>query len=301
MMYEQVIVVRSKTQLELLIERFNTKAQAEFYLDRSGGDFQRIQQEHDLFYTALNSLNKLLHNVERSKVIDKSFLPNYLFSAKDLVIGIGQDGLIANIAKYVKGQPIVGINPNPSIYDGVLLPYGTLSLSRFKEILNGEYDQNSVTMAKARFNDGQELLAFNDFFIGAKSHTSARYTLNYNGTEECQSSSGIVVSTGAGSTGWMSSIVNMVNGIGRGHAVLSLQPEEDKLLFAVREPFISKRSGAEICSGLLEKNQVLKIESEMVSDGLVFSDGIIADFVDFNVGMSVEFSVAAERANLVQN
>jgi NAD kinase len=301
MMYEQVIVVRSKTQLELLIERFNTKAQAEFYLDRSGGNFEQIQQEHELFYDALNALSKLLSTVERYKVIDRSFLPNYLFTQKDLIIGIGQDGLIANIAKYVKGQPIVGLNPNPNLYDGILLPFPSLTAQRFKEILNGECNNTSVTMAQANFSDGQELLAFNDFFVGPKSHSSAHYTINFNGQEEHQSSSGIIISTGAGSTGWMSSVMNMVNGIAHSHVALDAAPEDRKLLFAVREPFISKVSSADICSGTINSIQSLKVESEMVSNGLVFSDGIMSDFVDFNVGMSVEFSVASERATLVQN
>ena len=57
MKYEQVIVVRSKTQLELLIERFNTKAQAEFYLHRSGRDFGQIELEHNHFYEELTKIS----------------------------------------------------------------------------------------------------------------------------------------------------------------------------------------------------------------------------------------------------
>jgi len=55
-------------------------------------------------------------------------------------------------------------------------------------------------MARARLNDGQELLALNDLFIGRRTHVSARYALRVGDYVEDQSSSGIIVSTGAGST-----------------------------------------------------------------------------------------------------
>lgn len=301
MTFEQIIVVRSKTRLELLIEQFNTKAQAQFYLDRTGGDFSAIEKEHQLFYKALDDINKLLYVVDKYKVIDKSFLPNYLFTDKDLIIGIGQDGLIANIAKYVNGNPIIGYNPNPEVYDGVLLPYENMEVKRFKHIINGDFDVKSVAMAKASFSDGQELLAFNDFFIGPKSHTSSRYIIHHNNRQEAQSSSGIIVSTGVGSTGWMSSIANMVNAIGESHISMQINPEDEQLLFAVREPFVSVTSQANICYGVITNDNKLTIESNMLNTGIVFSDGIEKDFIHFNMGSSVELSVAKEKANLVQN
>lgn len=301
MKYNQVIVVKSKTRLEQLIERFNTKAQAKFYLERTGEDFSSIEKEHNLFYNAFENLNKLLYSLEKYKVIDRSFLPNYIFTQRDLIIGIGQDGLIANIAKYVKGQPIVGYNSNPSVYDGVLLPYSSIGLKEFNRIINGDFNSEQVTMAKASFSDGQELLAFNDFFIGPKSHTSSKYTIHFNNESEQQSSSGIIVSTGVGSTGWMSSIANMINGIGKNKVSMRLEPDSNQLRFAVREPFISQVSTANICGGIINSEQKLVIESSMVNNGLVFSDGIESDFISFNIGTAVEISIANEKANLVQN
>jgi NAD kinase len=300
MKYEQVIVVKSKKRLEQLIERFNTKAQAKFYLERTGDDFSSIENEHNQFYKAFENLSKLLYSLNKYKVIDRSFLPNYIFTQKDLIIGIGQDGLIANIAKYVKGQPIVGYNPNPSVYDGLLLPFPSIGIKEFNSIINGDFNSNKVTMAKASFSDGQELLAFNDFFIGPKSHTSSRYIIHFNEEKEQQISSGIIVSTGVGSTGWMSSIANMVNGIGENDVSMTLPPESNQLRFAVREPFVSQVSTANICGGIINSEQKLIIESSMVDNGLVFSDGIQNDFIAFNIGTTVEISIAHEKANLVQ-
>ena len=38
-MIEKIVLVTRKTRLEGLIERFNTRAQAKFYIEHSGGDF----------------------------------------------------------------------------------------------------------------------------------------------------------------------------------------------------------------------------------------------------------------------
>jgi len=68
-------------------------------------------------------------------------------------------------------------------------------------------------MAQVLLNNGQRLLAVNDLFVGARTHVSARYRLRYKGLDEDQSSSGLIISTGAGSTGWYRSIPTGAAGI----------------------------------------------------------------------------------------
>jgi len=57
-----------------------------------------------------------------------------------------------------------------------------------------------VTMAEARLQDGQRILAFNDLFIGASSHISARYKITLQGRPSI-SHRAASWCTGAGSTG----------------------------------------------------------------------------------------------------
>lgn len=306
MNFEQAIIIRSKTRLEQLIERFNTKAQAKFYIERSGMNFNIYETEHDVFYQSLNELIRKVGVFKKYKILDRSFLPNYIFAAQDLIFVLGQDGLVANTAKYVKGQPIVAVNPDCKTYDGILLPFTPENVSEIiAEILKkNNFKTTSVTMAKADFSDGQSLLAFNDFFIGPRTHTSARYKLKFNGMEEQQSSSGIIISTGAGTTGWMSSVFNMVNGISSFYNHNYYMEEKltwsDKMLaFAVREPFCSKTSSVAICFGEISVDSPLVVESFMPDNGIVFSDGIEADAVQFNSGMKVTVSIAKEKAILV--
>jgi NAD kinase len=305
--YEKIILVTRKTRLEGLIERFNTRGQAKFYIEHSGGDFAFYEREHETYYAALSDLKKGLAGLVKLQEIERGFLPNFLFNASDIVVTIGIDGLVVNTAKYLNGQPVVAVNPDPANIDGVLLPFnvGNAPLA-VKQILKGETHSRLITMAEAKLNDGQSLLAFNDLFIGVRSHVSARYLIQANGKEEHHSSSGILVATGAGSTGWLSSMFNMANGMLNEFANAEpkiqkpqLTWDTDKLIFVVREPFISKTSGAQIVCGAITAASPLILKSEMPEGGVIFSDGVEADFLSFNAGMIATIGVAGRKTNLV--
>ena len=304
MSIEYAIIVKNKTRLEALIERFNTKAQAKFYIERLGGNFEDYQQEHETFHTSLTLVQTQLSQVIKQKTVERSFLPSFIFSEKNIIIVIGQDGLVANTAKYSKGIPIIAVNPDKQRYDGVLLPFDT---SNFKvaveSVLNNQYQSKTMRFAEAKLNDGQRLLAFNDLFIGASSHISARYKISFNNKTEEQSSSGLIVSTPAGSTGWLSSIFNMAYGVaGMFEKSLKLKrPElrENELLFAVREPFQSIRTQTGISAGIIKTKNNLTIESLMPTSGVIFSDGIETDFMKFNSGSIATIGISAETTTLV--
>lgn len=305
MSIEYAIIVKNKTRLETLVERFNTKSQAKFYIERMGGNFLDYEMEDEIFHDSLNSLQSQLSKVIKHKIVDRTYLPSYLFSDKNMIVVIGQDGLVANTAKYSQTRPIVAVNPDKQRYDGILLPFDTTNfVGGVENVLSNNYQSRKVNFAEARLNDGQRLLAFNDLFIGASSHISARYKLSFNNNIEEQSSSGIIVSTQAGSTGWLSSVFNMAYGI-TGLFEKNFKPKqpklkEDQLLFAVREPFKSIRTQADIAVGMINNKNNLKIESLMPTGGIIFSDGIESDFLHFNSGTIASIGIANETANLVK-
>lgn len=304
MSIEYAIIIRNKTRLETLIERFNTKAQAKFYIERSGVKFEDYEKEHENFHSSLSSVQRQLSGIVKNKIVDRTFLPSFLFNDKQLVVVVGQDGLVANAAKYVNGIPIVAVNPDTERYDGVLLPFNPGNFTgAVEKVLKGGHATRKIFFAEALLNDGQRLLAFNDLFIGAATHVSARYKISFNNKSEEHSSSGIIVSTQAGSTGWLSSIFNMSAGIQKflnnNTAKKQVSLKEDQLLFAVREPFASKRTQTGIQAGLLNNRNKLLIESLMPSNGVIFSDGIESDFLKFNSGSIATIGVAKEKANLV--
>ncbi len=309
MEFEKIVLVTRKTRLEGLIERFNTVGQARFYLEHGGGDFDLYQREHDTYCSSVIKLRSELQHVLKLQEIERNLLPNFLFSDNDIVVTIGIDGLVANTAKYLSGQPLVAVNPDPEHIDGVLLPFNVNNaISGTKNIVKGNFRSRKISMAETQLNDGQTLLAFNDFFIGVKSHVSARYLIETNGKKERHSSSGVIVSTGVGSTGWLSSMFNMANGIlagtQRGDREKNLLSsrfdwEDEKLAYVVREPFISKTSTASVVFGYINSETPLVISSEMPEGGVIFSDGVEADFLAFNSGAVATISLAKKKTNLV--
>ena len=306
-MFEKIVLVTRKTRLEELVERFNTWAQAQFYIGHAGGDFSSYTLEHDAYRRSLETVRRAAEVGLKVQVLDRPLVPTYLFSSSDLIVTIGQDGLVANTAKYAAGQPILAVNPDPDRFDGLLLPFRPETLrASLERTLAGKARVRAVTLAEAKLKDGQRLLAFNDLFIGAASHVSARYRIRIAGKAEAHSSSGVIVSTGAGTTGWLSSIFNQTSGIVAFLGGASLRPirmewEEERLFFVVREPFVSRHSQASIVAGIVPLHSVMELASEMPMGGVIFSDGIEADHLDFNSGAIANIGVAPEKANLVVN
>jgi NAD kinase len=305
-MYEKIIIVTRKTRLTELIERFNSHGQAKFYIEHAGGDFSDYVDEDSTYQRALESLRRSLEIGLKIQVIDREFLPTFLFTEKDLIVTLGQDGLVANTAKYVGKQPIIAVNPDPKRFDGILLPF-QFSQARMaiQNTLANKAKTKRVTLAEVSLNDGQKLLAFNDLFIGARTHISARYLLKYGAVSEAQSSSGVIISTGAGSTGWLSSVFNMVRSVSfsftgvTNKASLNLSWEDPRLVYVVREPFISRYSKANLVAGMLEPGQSLVLESLMPSGGVIFSDGIETDYLPFNSGLIAQINASKDSACLV--
>jgi hypothetical protein len=287
------------------VERFNTRSQAKFYIEHAGGDFADYEREDDAYRLALETLRRSLDLEMPQQLVDRSLVPTFQFQAQDLVVTLGQDGLVANTAKYVGSQPIVAVNPEPGRFDGVLLPFlSDQALPVVGRVLEGKARFHEVTLAEVKLADGQRLLAFNDLFLGARSHVSSLYRIACGKKSEVQSSSGVLVSTGAGSTGWMSSVFNMASGVARFCGGTPVKPvrmawEDRRLLYVVREPFASRHSQAGIVAGMLESGQQLTLESLMPSGGAIFSDGMEADFLQFNSGARALVRAAETRARLV--
>lgn len=291
----KVVLVTRRTRLNELVERFNTQEQARFYVERLGADFQDYLAEDRQYQLAIRETVQAIETVARVHRLDRRYLPNFVFGPDDLVVALGQDGLVANTMKYLEGQPLIGVNPDPARWDGQLLPFRTFHIA---EIVDGVARQDrpmrEVTMAEASLNDGQVLCAVNDLFIGPSSHISARYIIQQQDQSETHSSSGIIVSTGLGSTGWYRSLV-----AGREAEFRAIPWDADYLMYTVREPFPSRTTGVSMLLGTVSNDAPLVLHSLMAERGVIFSDGIESDFLQFNAGAIVKIQLARRRGQLV--
>ena len=327
----KIVLVTRETRLEGLKARYATRSQAKFHVERAlvaeqsraaaaagenvalheleraaEAEFHEYEEEQVLYDDALARLRRDFEDLgPKVQIVQRAFLPNFVFGPNDVVVTVGQDGLVANTAKYALRLPIVAVNPDPKRIDGVLLPFSVPNArAAVSRVLEERATFRRVTLAEAILPAGQRMLAFNDLFIGTRSHTSARYRIRFEGRSEPHSSSGVLVSTGAGSTGWLSSIFNMADGLAQigkpAHArgVLKLGWDDPRLAFVVREPFVSKHSGAAIVAGMIGPGSELILESAMPGGGVIFSDGIEADFLQFNSGTVARVRAAAEKVHL---
>jgi NAD kinase len=303
----KIILIVRTTRLEELIVRFNTLEQARFYIEHLGADFSDYEAEHRQYKEALRNTEMQLRELGRVQTLDRVFLTNFVFGPEDTVVVLGQDGLVANSLKYVDERPVVAVNPDPRRWDGVLLPFRVNDVSRIVlEVFAGQRTVRDITMARVRLNDGQTLYGVNDLFIGHRSHISARYELALGTKHERQSSSGIIVSTGLGSTGWFTSVLAGARGIGTALGrpfetdILKNFPwESDYLYFTVREPFPSRTSEASLVFGRVTKREPLTLLSQMPENGVIFSDGVEADRLEFNSGSQAVVDVADKKGHLV--
>ncbi|MGY5802981.1 sugar kinase [Rhizobium sp. LEGMi12c] len=302
-----VLIVRD-TRLDELIARFNTVQQAQFYVEHLGADFGDYLAEQQHYRAAVREVEASLHAVARVQTLNRRYLANFIFGADDLVVVLGQDGLVANTLKYLDGQNVIGVNPDPKRWDGVLLPFQTADVRKvMPEALAQRRPLKRVSMAKAALNTGEVLYAVNDLFIGPRSHVSARYDLRVGERHERQSSSGIIVSTGMGSTGWLKSLYAGWAGaaascgveLPAGIADAAFPWDADFLHYFVREPFPSRTTGVSLVSGQIGAEIPMTVMSEMAEHGVIFSDGIEADFLPFNAGTLATIGLAERQGLLV--
>jgi NAD kinase len=311
----KIVVVIRDTRLTGLKRRFNTASQAQFYVQRLGGNFDDYVDEDANYRAAIEQTEAALRPLGLVQFIDRAFLPNFVFGPDDTVVVLGQDGLVANTLKYTNGQPVLGVNPDPARFDGVLLPFQTGDLEdAMRDTFARRRPTRQVTMAKAALNDGRTFYAVNDFFIGPRSHVSARYVLAQGNRRESQSSSGIIVSTGLGSTGWLKSLLTGAAGIEAARrtpdstAAMTPPPlppptmpwDADYLYFTVREPFPSRVSATTMVFGKVTASEPLSVSSQMAEHGVIFSDGIESDFLEFNSGAEARVTIAERQGKLVQ-
>ena len=279
-----VLVVR-RTRLDELIARFNTEAQARFYVEHLGADFSDYKTEDEIYRQQASAAQTLLSGIGRLHTIERSFVPNYVFGPQDVVVALGQDGLVANVLKYLPTQPLLGVNPDPKRWEGVLLPFTVSALSAvLPEVIRNARQIREVFDDVPQIDPAPE---------GDRA--------------EDHSSSGIIVSTGVGSTGWLRSVIAGATGIVReiSHASGKVATERripweaKQLVFSVREPWPSKTSAARITFGDITEKRPLQLLSLMPERGVIFSDGIEEDYLEFNAGTRAVITIAERRGHLV--
>ena len=293
----RAVLIHRRTELEDLLARHGTRQQAAFFLRTRGRTLEEVDERHLADQAALTAVAGAIPFDWRRGRVERTDLHRFLFAPDDIIVVVGQDGLVANVAKYLAGQPVIGINPDPARNPGVLVPHppdatkNLLALTASGEL--GRHVQ-ARAMVEATTDDGQTLIALNEIFLGHSSHQSARYRIHPpGGLVERQSSSGILVGTGTGGTGWCRSVW-----LERGSVLPLPSPQEPALVWFVREAWPSPATGTELTEGILRAGDELRVVAE--SDRLVlFGDGIETDSVSLTWGQGAVLKLSERLLHLI--
>jgi hypothetical protein len=294
----RAVLVHRTTEYEELVARHGTHGQAAFFLASRGRDIEEVAERHRRTRRALAEVTAAIPLMWRQTHVERSDLDRFLFGPEDVVVVVGQDGLVANVAKYLAGQPVVGIDTEPGRNPGVLVRHRPQDAGDLlPSVLAGGTDVSELTMVEVVADDTQRLVALNEIYLGAAGHQTARYRLALDGdgrVAEAQASSGVLVGTGTGATGWIRSVWQERGGEG-----LELpDPSERRLLWFVREAWPSPVTGTSLVAGELSaaRRLTLTVESERL---IAFGDGIESDAVVLTWGQRVTVGVCEERLRLV--
>ncbi|GAA1609382.1 NAD(+)/NADH kinase [Catellatospora bangladeshensis] len=291
----RVVVVSRRSELDELLGRHGTRAAAAYFLKERGREIGEVEERHAAQEAALASVGAALPADWRRGRVHRDDLSRFLFAPEDIVVTVGQDGLVANVAKYLAGQPVIGVNPEPGRNPGVLARFDARALGKLlPAVLAGRAATQQRAMAVATLDDGQQLAGLNEIYIGHQTHQSARYVLTTpQGEQERQSSSGVLVGTGTGATGWCASIA-----LSRDLADVLPGPDADELCWFVREAWPSPATGARLTAGRVGAGQRLTLTSE--SERLVvFADGVETDHLVLAWGQRVSVAAGTRRLSLV--
>lgn len=272
----RLVVVHRRTRLAELLEVHSTLGAVEFFLSGRGLGIEALRAADEAQRRTLDAVSNAVPAQWRHAEVERGQLSRFLFEPDDLVVVVGQDGLIPNVSKYLRDQPVLGIGPGTP---GVLCRHSPGDL---RDLLAGRTRPETEvrTMVEAIVDDGQRLRALNEIFAGDRGHQSARYDLRIGKRAETQSSSGVVVGTGTGAGGWLASLWGQNRpGFGLPGAT------SGELAYFVREAWPSGTTGTSLTAGLLAEGEGLELSAR--STLVVFGDGIERDFLRLEWGQGL--------------
>lgn len=283
----RAVVVWRRTELDALVDRHGTRGQAEFFLRTRGRSLADVQARHDAQAEALAQVAQGLPADWRRGLVERAELDRFIFAGDDIVLAVGQDGLVANVAGSLAGQPVLGVGvPGPLVRHTPRQAVRLLPL-----VAAGKVRIEERTMVEAEADDGQVLRSLNEVYLGDPGHQTARWTLSVDGRSERQACSGLLVGTGTGATGWLRSAWQ------ERHSTLTLPaPVDPQLAWFVREAWPSPDTRTDLVEGLLTAELELRVESDLL---VVFGDGREADAVALSWGQGVRLRRSPQVLRLV--
>lgn len=291
----QVLIVIKKTKFELDMEKYN--GDLEFYKKLTAiqnNSFDRIYSSH-------------LRQLESRKILQEEIFPNGTFifrdglenlevSNFDLVVALGGDNHFTYVAHHSQGVPILGCNSDEKTSFGALLSFTpeTLKLTLKEDWKNTQTENWSMIYGEIEYIDGKKIQTIpcvSEISIRNNNpDLTSRYILYYDDIIEEQKSSGLLLYTGAGYTGWYMSCTGLK----------SINPKnfpKDATFFKAYSRELSYKARKNLKLHDFTVYSKLKVVSEM--DGSISIDALPERIYPFPAGTVAKFFLSNEKLKVI--
>ena len=241
---------------------------------------------------ALNHIKETLKKYGiKYKIRKREKLKEKFFKNRDLILAFGGDGTFLMASHGVLGKvPMLGINSDPSSKEGFFMNANKDDFEKkIKRVINNDFQIKKLHrleayIGKKRIPD----LALNEYYVASeKPYHTARYYLTVRGKRERQKSSGVLVSTAAGSYAWTKSA---------GGKELPLC--SDDFEYIIREPYCGRTAAkCRLFNDILRKDEKVIIEFEL-GNGIIIADSTATEH-KFKTGEKVTIKLSKKPLHII--
>lgn len=209
---EKITFVIKRTKWELDQLRYGSAATARKIYKKQNKSFDILHSSHE---RQLNNINLLKENIPDAKFIFHEELPFIDSDVFDLMVSVGGDNHFVHVSHFCGDKPVLGINSDPKTSTGALLGFLPEQAIEAIELITTNDDwqasfqveQWSRIQGRAIYPDGKRINippCTSEISVRSKFHDYiSRYLIRKEkGIFEEHKCTGLLLSTGAGSTGW---------------------------------------------------------------------------------------------------
>ena len=265
----RVVIVPKQSKWEYDQHRYNADERA--LLTRYVGEgmsqwkIDRIVHSHQ---RQKKNLATLLAALPEAKVLDREHVTKQVADGAQLVVAFGGDNHFQYVAQFMSATPILGINADPTLSDGVLLTVEEANYDGIRDLLNNHQLEYWTRLACRLNGSVVPITALAEIHCGEdRSREMSRHILELGARHEEQKGSGFLISSGAGSTGWYDSAVRYIHPEGN-----SFPRTADYARFLLREPHRGKYGRHSMKEGVLARGKTLTLHSLNDSNGIATLD-----------------------------
>ena len=287
-----IVPKMSKYELDMYIYKL-TPGELLVKYKQEGVDEKRILESHERQKQSLKELKRFFGE---KQFVPRDELTREIAAKADMVIALGGDNHFQYVSHFLDNSGLImGINSDPLRSEGNLIYLTTSDFENvLKKMQQGDFYMERWTRLEVQLNGEVLELATSELFLGEKERKyMSRHILTIRERTEEQKSSGLLVATGAGSTGWYDSACRYLYPDGNwfsGTAGIAR--------FLVTEPFHGKLSGYSVLEGVLEAGDELIVRSLNDSAGILSIDSL--EEYEFNRGASASIQISDKPLRVVR-